>query len=185
MPAEIPDILLPQAPGLGLDSEGADISVPGSSFLLIQYFRAYAGTVRCGFPDQRIRIRKHFPGEIAKPFRCVDGSTVEYGPFIETVRGFQSPSGPADKAVTGDTHHEEDEPALLYVLGAHLRRVARVLDRRGQHPQAVRVPDLHERPGRVRPDDLSRVVQGFEECGDCGCEYDALYRRFLALQKAL
>ena len=29
------------------------------------------------------------------------------------------------------------------------------------------------------------VEQANEECGDCGCEYDALYRRFLALKGAL
>ena len=32
---------------------------------------------------------------------------------------------------------------------------------------------------------IAAVEQANEECGDCGCEYDALYRRFLALQKAL
>ena len=32
---------------------------------------------------------------------------------------------------------------------------------------------------------VAAVEQANEECGDCGCEYDALYRRFLALQKAL
>ena len=29
------------------------------------------------------------------------------------------------------------------------------------------------------------VEQANEECGSCGCEYDALYRRFLALKHAL
>ena len=32
---------------------------------------------------------------------------------------------------------------------------------------------------------ISAVEQANEECGDCGCEYDALYRRFLALKHAL
>ena len=29
------------------------------------------------------------------------------------------------------------------------------------------------------------VEQANEECGSCGCEYDALYKRFLALKHAL
>jgi glutathione peroxidase-family protein len=32
---------------------------------------------------------------------------------------------------------------------------------------------------------ISAVEQANEECGSCGCEYDALYRRFLALKHAL
>jgi hypothetical protein len=32
---------------------------------------------------------------------------------------------------------------------------------------------------------VAAVEQANEECGSCGCEYDALYRRFLALQNAL
>ena len=35
-------------------------------------------------------------------------------------------------------------------------------------------------------DELVRAVaQANEECGSCGCEYDALYERFLALKHAL
>lgn len=32
---------------------------------------------------------------------------------------------------------------------------------------------------------IAAVEQANAECGDCGCEYDALYRRFLALKAAL
>ena len=32
---------------------------------------------------------------------------------------------------------------------------------------------------------VDAVTQANEECGTCGCEYDALYRRFLALKHAL
>ena len=32
---------------------------------------------------------------------------------------------------------------------------------------------------------ISAVTQANEECGTCGCEYDALYERFLALKHAL
>lgn len=32
---------------------------------------------------------------------------------------------------------------------------------------------------------ISAVEQADEECGSCGCEYDALYKRFLALKHAL
>lgn len=32
---------------------------------------------------------------------------------------------------------------------------------------------------------IAAVEQANEECGDCGCEYDALYRRLLALQQSL
>ena len=32
---------------------------------------------------------------------------------------------------------------------------------------------------------ISAVEQANEECGSCGCEYDALYKRFLALKNAL
>ena len=32
---------------------------------------------------------------------------------------------------------------------------------------------------------IAAVEQANEECGSCGCEYDALYRRFLALKHAL
>jgi hypothetical protein len=32
---------------------------------------------------------------------------------------------------------------------------------------------------------VAAVEQANEECGSCGCEYDALYRRFLALKSAL
>ncbi|MEZ4508851.1 MAG: hypothetical protein R2912_08855 [Eubacteriales bacterium] len=32
---------------------------------------------------------------------------------------------------------------------------------------------------------IAAVEQASEECGSCGCEYDELYRRFLALKKAL
>ena len=32
---------------------------------------------------------------------------------------------------------------------------------------------------------VEAVRQADEECGSCGCEYDALYRRFLALKHAL
>ena len=32
---------------------------------------------------------------------------------------------------------------------------------------------------------IAAVEQANEDCGDCGCEYDALYRRFLALKGAL
>ncbi|MDP3447411.1 MAG: hypothetical protein Q8S22_05055 [Eubacteriales bacterium] len=40
--------------------------------------------------------------------------------------------------------------------------------------------------GESCKDELIRAVEkANEECGDCGCEYDALYRRLLALKKAL
>ena len=32
---------------------------------------------------------------------------------------------------------------------------------------------------------VEAVRQADEECGSCGCEYDALYKRFLALKHAL
>lgn len=32
---------------------------------------------------------------------------------------------------------------------------------------------------------ISAVQQANEECGSCGCEYDALYRRFFELQNSL
>jgi len=32
---------------------------------------------------------------------------------------------------------------------------------------------------------IASVEQANEECGSCGCEYDALYKRFLALKHAL
>lgn len=32
---------------------------------------------------------------------------------------------------------------------------------------------------------IAAVERANEECGSCGCEYDALYRRFLALKKSL
>lgn len=32
---------------------------------------------------------------------------------------------------------------------------------------------------------IAAVLQADEECGSCGCEYDALYKRFLALREAL
>ena len=32
---------------------------------------------------------------------------------------------------------------------------------------------------------IAAVEQANEECGSCGCEYDALYRRFLELKNAL
>lgn len=32
---------------------------------------------------------------------------------------------------------------------------------------------------------IAAVEQANEECGSCGCEYDALYRRFLELKKSL
>ena len=32
---------------------------------------------------------------------------------------------------------------------------------------------------------VEAVRQADEECGSCGCEYDALYARFLALKHAL
>ena len=32
---------------------------------------------------------------------------------------------------------------------------------------------------------IAAVEQADEECGSCGCEYDALYKRFLALKSAL
>jgi glutathione peroxidase-family protein len=32
---------------------------------------------------------------------------------------------------------------------------------------------------------IAAVEQANEECGECDCEYDALYRRFLALKNAL
>ena len=32
---------------------------------------------------------------------------------------------------------------------------------------------------------IAAVEQANEECGSCGCEYDALYQRFLALKNAL
>ena len=32
---------------------------------------------------------------------------------------------------------------------------------------------------------IAAVEQANEECGSCGCEYDALYKRFLALKHAL
>jgi len=32
---------------------------------------------------------------------------------------------------------------------------------------------------------IAAVVQANEECGGCGCEYDALYERFFALSSAL
>ena len=32
---------------------------------------------------------------------------------------------------------------------------------------------------------IAAVEQANEECGSCGCEYDALYSRFLALKSAL
>jgi hypothetical protein len=40
--------------------------------------------------------------------------------------------------------------------------------------------------GESCKDALIRAVeQAEEECGDCGCEYDALYKRFLALKHVL
>ncbi|NLI53462.1 MAG: hypothetical protein GX417_03975 [Clostridiales bacterium] len=32
---------------------------------------------------------------------------------------------------------------------------------------------------------IAAVEQANEECGSCGCEYDALYRRFLELKQSL
>ena len=32
---------------------------------------------------------------------------------------------------------------------------------------------------------ISAVEQANEECGSCGCEYDAMYRRFLELKGVL
>ena len=32
---------------------------------------------------------------------------------------------------------------------------------------------------------IAAVEQANEECGNCGCEYDELYRRFLELKHAL
>lgn len=32
---------------------------------------------------------------------------------------------------------------------------------------------------------IAAIEQANEECGSCGCEYDALYRRFLALKHVL
>ncbi len=32
---------------------------------------------------------------------------------------------------------------------------------------------------------VAAVERANEECGSCGCEYDELYRRFLALKKSL
>ena len=32
---------------------------------------------------------------------------------------------------------------------------------------------------------IAAVEQAKEECGDCGCEYDEMYRRFLALKHVL
>ena len=32
---------------------------------------------------------------------------------------------------------------------------------------------------------IAAVEQANEECGSCGCEYDALYRRFLELKQEL
>ena len=39
--------------------------------------------------------------------------------------------------------------------------------------------------GSCKDELISAVEQANEECGDCGCEYDALYRRLLALQQSL
>ena len=37
----------------------------------------------------------------------------------------------------------------------------------------------------VKDELIAAVEQANEECGSCGCEYDALYKRFLALKHAL
>ena len=37
----------------------------------------------------------------------------------------------------------------------------------------------------VKDELIAAVEQANEECGSCGCEYDALYRRFLELKNAL
>ena len=37
----------------------------------------------------------------------------------------------------------------------------------------------------VKDELIAAVEQANEECGSCGCEYDALYKRFLALKQAL
>ena len=52
--------------------------------------------------------------------------------------------------------------------------------------ELISVPASAYLCGESCKDELIRAVeQANVECGDCGCEYDALYRRFLALQKAL
>jgi hypothetical protein len=37
----------------------------------------------------------------------------------------------------------------------------------------------------AKEDFVKAVEQADEECGSCGCEYDALYKRFLALKEHL
>ena len=50
----------------------------------------------------------------------------------------------------------------------------------------IALPSRAYLDGEDNADELiAAVLQADEECGSCGCEYDALYKRFLALQRAL
>ncbi|MCE5188086.1 MAG: hypothetical protein LLF75_02715 [Eubacteriales bacterium] len=52
--------------------------------------------------------------------------------------------------------------------------------------ELISVPASAYLSGEDCKDELIEAVkQADEECGSCGCEYDALYKRFLALSSTL
>ena len=52
--------------------------------------------------------------------------------------------------------------------------------------ELISVPASAYLSGEDCKDELIEAVkQADEECGSCGCEYDALYKRFLALSNTL
>lgn len=49
----------------------------------------------------------------------------------------------------------------------------------------LKFKDDSEKLKAAEPELISAIEKADKECGSCGCEYDALYKRALALLKAI